>query len=60
MRSRLQEVEAEPLDAESLRPQIEQRVCEVRAALEGAPDERRAAFKAFLGSDSTRTSWGSA
>ena len=54
LRIRLQEFEAEPLDAESLRPQIEQRVCEMRAALEGAPDERRAALKAFLGGDRLR------
>jgi hypothetical protein len=41
VRSRLLELEAEPLDAAS-RPQIEQRTFEMRAALEGAADERRA------------------
>jgi len=54
VRNRLLELEAEPLDAESPRPQIEQRICEMRAALEGAADERRAALKAFLGDDRLR------
>ena len=54
VRNRLLELEAEPLDAESPRPQIEQRIREMRATLEGALDERRATLKALLGHDRLR------
>ncbi len=37
------------IDVESLRPTIEARVVEMRDAFAGAPDAKRAAFRALLG-----------
>lgn len=38
-----------PVDLDQLRPMIEARVREMRAAFEGSPDDCRATFRALLG-----------